>query len=179
MNDSVLSRSWFGRLVFGLCALLVLFVSLVPLGFTPRFTPRPDWLFALTFAILLRRPEFVPVWLVGGVFLLADFLLLRPPGLWTALVILTCEFARTQEYRLRDLGYAMEWAFVAVILFLALVTHRSVLTLALVPRAPFDEIMLHYLVTMLAYPVVVFFCYFILRIRKFTPDEATRLGRRL
>ena len=44
----------------------------------------------------MRRPDFLPVLLIGAVVLLEDLILLRPPGLWTALVILATEFVRAR-----------------------------------------------------------------------------------
>ncbi len=177
--ESVIARIWLGRLVFTGLAFLLMFVYLVPLGFVPAYFPGPDLLLCLTLAFVLRRPEFVPFWLLAGIFLLADFMLMRPPGLWAAIVLLTAEFTRAQEYRLRDLVFPFEWALIAAVIFLALLANRIFLFITLVPQPGFAAIMLHYLVTVLAYPFVVFFCYSILGIRKVTPDVAIRFGHRL
>lgn len=179
MDNSLSARLWFGRLIFAACVATILFLSLVPLNFTPRFLPWPDLLLCLTFAYSMRRPEFVPVWLLAGVFLLADILLMRPPGLWTALVILSVEFGRTQEYRFRELIFPFEWAFFATSMFLILLTYRLVLALLLVPQPGFGGIMLHFLFTILIYPLVVLFCVFVLRVQKVTPDQAIKYGHRL
>lgn len=177
--ESALVRVWRGRLIFTGCAGLLIFGALLPLGFEPTFTPSPDLLFSLTLAIVLRRPEFVPFWLLAPIFLLADILLMRPPGLWTAIVLLAAEFTRAQEYRFRDLVFPFEWGFIAAVIFLALLANRILLFIALVPLPGFGAVMLHFIVTIMVYPLVVFFCYSILRIRKVTPDVAVRFGHRL
>lgn len=179
MADSRLATLWFGRALFLGCNMVLLFLSLVPLGFTPGVIPRPDLTLCLTFAVVLRRPEFAPFWLIALVFFVDDILLERPLGLWTGLIILSCEFIRTQEYRFRDLVFPFEWAFVAGVMFLALLANRFILALAFVPLSGFGLASLHYFVTILAYPAVVFLCYFGLRIRKVTPDVAIRFGHRL
>ncbi len=179
MAETVIARIWLGRLIFASCAAIILFVGLVPLGFTPRFLPQPDLLLCLTLAFTLRRPDFVPVWLLATVFLLSDILLMRPPGLWTAIVILLVEFSRAQEYRFRELVFPFEWAYVSGAIFLALIANRLILSLTMVPQPGFGSIMLHFLLTALVYPFVVFFCYSLLRIHKVTPDEAIRYGHRL
>lgn len=179
VGDALLARLWLGRLIVLGIAVVILFMALVPLGFTPRFFPRPDFLLCLSFAVALRRPEFLPVWLLAAMFLLADFLMMRPPGLWTAIVILAIEFARNQEYRFREAVFPFEWLFVAGIMFLAMLANRVVLTLVFLPVPGFGSEMLHFVVTALVYPVVVAFSAVILRIRKISPDEAVLLGHRL
>lgn len=179
MGDTLIARILLGRMAFTACALVLMFVNLVPLGFVPNFTPRPDLLFCLSLVVALRRPEFAPFWLLAIVFLLSDFLTMRPPGLWTAVVLLTVEFIRTQEYRFRELAFPFEWAFVAAVILMALLINRVFLAMAMVPLAGISSIMLHFVVTVMAYPFVVFFCYFVLRIRKVSPDEAVRFGHRL
>jgi rod shape-determining protein MreD len=179
MGDSRAARIWLGRLIFAACGGALIFISLIPLRFNPQLVPRPDLLLALTFAFALRRPEFVPIWLLAGGFLMADILMLRPLGLWTAIVILAVEFSRMQEYRFRELVFPFEWAFVAAVMILALLANRLVLALSMVPQPGFGSVMLHYLTTVLAYPLVVFVCYYILRVQKITPDQAIRFGYRL
>ena len=179
MADTLYARIWLGRLAYALCSFLILFIGLVPLGFTPRFLPQPDVLLCLTLAFALRRPDFVPVWLLALVFLLSDILLMRPVGLWTAIVILAVEMTRLQEYRFRELVFPFEWAYVAGVILLALIVNRVVLSLALVPQLSFGTVMLHFLFTALIYPLIVAFCVLLLRLHKVTPDEAIRYGHRL
>ncbi len=179
MANSLFATVWLGRTVFLGCAAVLLFLALVPLSFTPGLVPRPDLTLCLTFAVVLRRPEFAPFWLIAVVIFVDDILLQRSLGLWTGIVILSCEFIRTQEYRFRDLVFPFEWLFVAGVMFLALLVNRLILTLAFVTPPGFGLEVFHYFVTVLAYPVVVFFCYFVLRIRKVTPDQAIRFGHRL
>ena len=179
MDSSALATVWLGRSLYFVCASILLFSALIPLNFTPGVIPRPDLTLGLTIAVVLRRPEFAPFWLIAIVFFIDDILLERPLGLWTLIIILSCEFIRTQEYRFRDLVFPFEWAFVAGVMFLAILANRLVLTLAFVPLSGFGLVAFHYFVTVLVYPAVVAFCYFILRIRKVTPDQAVRFGHRL
>ena len=178
-DNGVLAGPWMGRLVYFGCSAVLVFISLAPFGFVPQRTPPPDLLLCLTLTFVLRRPEFAPVWLVAAVFLLADILLLHPPGLWTAIVVVLVEFTRTQEYRFREQPFLLEWAFVAAAMFLALLANRLMLAITLAPLSGFGAVTLHYIVSVLAYPFVVLFCYFFLRIRKISPDEAIRFGHRL
>jgi hypothetical protein len=54
---------------------------------------------ALTFAWVLRRPEFVPPLLIAAMILLGDLMFHRPPGLWAALVLVTAETLRVRDIR--------------------------------------------------------------------------------
>jgi rod shape-determining protein MreD len=179
MIDRLLAEAWIGRALFVLMAGGLVFMGLLPLNFVPDLLPAPDLLTALAFAIVLRRPEFVPFWLIAPVFFAADLMLQRPPGLWTAIVVLSAEFLRAQEYRLRETPFPVEWAMVAVVLVLATFANRAVLSLAMLPPPGFGAVMRHVVVTALTYPLVALVCYGALRIRKIRPDEAIRLGHRL
>jgi len=179
MADSRRTSVWFGRGIFLATAMLLLFLSLVPLRFTPGVIPRPDLTLSLTLAIVLRRPEFAPVWLVAPVFFLDDIFLGRPLGLWTLIVVLCCEVLRAQEYRFRDLVFPFEWLFVAGVMLLALFANWLILTMTFAAAPGAGLSLLQYFVTVLIYPLVVFFCYSVLRIRKISPDQAIRFGHRL
>ncbi len=179
MLGPVFLSTWMGRLTYFAVAMAILFFDLLPLSFTPRFTPAPDVLFGLTLAFLLRRPEFVPSWLIALVFLLSDILLMRPPGLWTAIMLMVASLTRGQEYRFRERAFVLEWGYVGGIIFLAMLARRMILFVALVPQIGAGMSMLHYLVTVAVYPLIVFFCYALLGIRKVTPEVAIRFGHRL
>lgn len=179
MAEPLSARLWIGRATFAGAALAILFIGLVPLQFTPRLIPPPDLLVAVTFAFALRRPDFIPVWLLAAIFLLADILTMRPPGLWTAIIILTVEFTRLQEYRFRELIFPFEWAYMGGVLFLALIANRLILSLTLTPVSGFGAVMLSFLSTLILYPLIVFICVYLLRIHKVTPDQAIRYGHRL
>lgn len=179
MVDPVLIRLWIGRIVYVLSALLIMFIGLVPLHFIPRFVSGPDLLICVTFAFALRRPDFVPIWLLAGMFLFADLLSMRPPGLWTAVVILAIEVTRLQEYRFRELVFPFEWVYFSGILFLSLVIYRLILSITLVPVPGFGSVMMEYSATVIFYPLVVLVCTYLLQVKKVTPDMAVRYGHRL
>jgi rod shape-determining protein MreD len=81
MSSATSSRHiWTYRAIFLFtCAVLIL-GRLLPLGLGESGLPGPDLLLALTFAWLLRQPAVVPLASIVIVFLMADFLLQRPPG---------------------------------------------------------------------------------------------------
>lgn len=144
------------RLLFVTLAALVLFLRVLPLSAMPSRWPGPDLILCLTFAWLIRRPDYLPALIIVGVFAVDDMLSMRPPGLWTLLVLLATEFLRSREVLLRDLPFALEWAIFAAGVMVITIVNRLVLALFMVPQAGFDLTILHVLSTLAAYPVVVF-----------------------
>ena len=90
---------WTYRALFlGLC-LLIITAKILPITLDQGRLPSPDILLAVTLAWLLRQPSAVPVLSIVIVFLLADFLLQRPPGLWTLLVLLVSELVEMFKFQ--------------------------------------------------------------------------------
>jgi rod shape-determining protein MreD len=146
---------WWYRGLFVLIASVIAFVQLLPLDPGPGRWPGPDilLLFALFWTIV--RPALVPVWLLAAVFLMSDLLLMRPPGLWTALTILGCEFLRSRRVLLRNAPFVMEWLLVAGVVAVITIANLIVLTIFVVPQPTFGLTVIRMVFTILAYPVVV------------------------
>ena len=83
-----------------------------------------------------RRPDTLPALVALGVFLLADFLFQRPPGLYAALVLLMTEWLRRRSPRLRHGAFAGEWLAAGIGMAFVGLASRAVLALLLVPQAP-------------------------------------------
>lgn len=179
MAERLEAQIWIARLSYIGCLFLLLFLSLVPVHFLPSRGADPDLAFCLTAAVVLRRPDVLSIWLVGAMFLFLDILGQRPPGLWAAIMVVTAEFMRLQEYRFRELGLGFEWLFVSGVLFLALLAERAVLAVTMVPLVGFGQVTINFLVTIAVYPLVIGFVAWVLRIRKLSPQDAVRLGHRL
>ena len=71
-----------------MCALLIF--SIVPYEIWPRRFPSPDLMVVFTFIWLVLRPRLIPTPLIAAIFFFADILLMRPIGLWAALMVLAC-----------------------------------------------------------------------------------------
>lgn len=138
----------------------------------------PDLLIAFAFAWSLRRPEYVPSLLLALIFLLADLLLQRPPGLWALLALLACENLKGRSRSLRDATFGAEWIAVAVLLTGILIANRIVLSLMLVPPPQLRLSVLELGVTILVYPAVVFVTRSVMGVRRAAPGELDALGGR-
>lgn len=179
MVDSLRSSVWLYRLAFLGLASAFLFLKLLPLGSLAGDWPGPDILLCLIFAWVVRRPDFLPVPLIAGVLLLEDLLLMRPPGLWTALVILATEFIRSRAALTRELGFITEWLLVAGMMVALLISYRLAFAFAFLPQPAFGFALLQTLWSILCYPLVVAASRLAFDLRKPATGEVDAYGRRI
>lgn len=178
MAEGSPARIWGMRLLYLVIAVVLVLVNLIPLDTRPRNWAGPDLLVALTFAWTLRRPEFVPAFFVAIVVLLADLLFLRPPGLWTALVVMAVQTLRSRARILRDQSFVTEWLAVSGLFVAISLGNRLVLAILLVPQAPLGLSVIHVVMTLICYPVVVMISQYVFGVRKSAPGDLDRLGQR-
>lgn len=178
MASSARSRVWTMRLTYGLLALGIVFVHLLPLSTLPARWAPPDLLIAITFAWALRRPDYVPPLLVALVMLAADLLLQRPPGLMAFLVVAGTEYLKYRFTGLRDASFAGEWAAVCVVICAVTLSGRVILVLTAVDRAPLMLTLIQMILTALVYPLVVAISQGLFGIRKLAPGDADAIGGR-
>lgn len=179
MIDPARASLWLHRAGFVLVALILLFVKLLPTGSTAGNWPGPDLMLCLILALVLRRPEYLPIWLVMLVVLLEDLMLLRPPGLWAALVVLASEFVRSRGALTRELSFWVEWMLVAGVMVGLLVAYRVAFAITFLPQAGFGFAMMQVLWSILCYPLVVGALRLALDLRKPATGEVDSYGRRL
>ncbi|PLL12657.1 rod shape-determining protein MreD [Tabrizicola sp. TH137] len=179
MVDALRSSVWLYRLAFLGLAALFLFLKLLPLGSLAGDWPGPDILLCLIFAWVVRRPDFLPVPLIAAVLLLDDLLLMRPPGLWTALVILATEFIRSRAALTRELGFVTEWLLVAGMMVALLISYRLAFAFAFLPQPGFGFALMQTLWSILCYPLVVAASRLAFDLRKPATGEVDAYGRRL
>ncbi len=160
-----------GAILFLGCEAAILFWRLLPLsqGFTGW--PGPDLGLCLLFAWLLRRPDQVGILPIALFFLVEDILLMRPPGLWTAFVLLGSEAARAREPRWRDQPFMVEWLRVAMLIGAMMLGYRLVQILFLLPVPVLGQVILQYLATVASYPLVVFAARWLIGLRRISPVE--------
>ncbi len=170
---------WGYRLLFIGLALLLLFLRLLPLGSNAGRFPGPDLLLCVIMAWVMRRPDYLPVWLIAAVVLAEDLILMRPPGLWTALVVMTSEFVRSRAALTRELNFVIEWLLVSGLMVAMLLAYRLAFTLALLPQPPFGFAVVQVTWSVLAYPLVVVASRLVLDLKKPATGETDDYGRRL
>ncbi|NSX54082.1 hypothetical protein [Parasulfitobacter algicola] len=131
----------------------------------------PNVLLAFTCAWVLRKPEYVPVMLIGAVFLLADFLLQRPPGLYAAVVIIGTEFLRRRVMELRGAPFLVEYLTVAGVIFAIAIMYRIFSSVAVITPPDFWLLFLQAVSTIVIYPLVVFVTQAVFGIRSVMPGQ--------
>ena len=171
MIDPAATRLWVGRGLFVLLSALVIFVRLLPIGHLPHGLPAPDLMLCFTAAWVLRRPEFLPAPLVAALFLLADLLFQRPPGLQALMVLVATEFLRSRTQRTRDTSFAFEWMTVAGVFLILTAALRLVHAVTFTPQPALAPAMVAVMLTILAYPLTVLASNLIFGVRRAAPRD--------
>lgn len=166
---------WTYRALFLALCMLVITFKLLPLGLNDQGVPGPDLLLALTLAWLLRQPAVVPVASIVAVFLLADLLFQRPPGLWTLLVLVVSESLRQRRLRMTEFPFLVEWSAFSGAVFVMIVLDRLVLWVLMVDLPPLGLALAHGIVTAAIYPLVVAISKFLFGLRKIGPAQTEAL----
>ncbi len=174
--NSTIWRYWV--IYFSACA-IIMFCNLLPLSPASLKIPGPDLILAITLVWVLRRPDYVPVWLVASVFLLADFLLMRPLGLMTLIALLITEFLRRNVQQREILSFYSEILQISLILCIIFIAQRIVLLLMVVPVMPIINDVIHLVITLIFYPVVMIISQVLLDVRRLLPGEVDSLGGRV
>ena len=177
MADFIEARIWIKRAVFVLLACLITIAHLVPLDQRPSIWAPPDILLALVCVWVARRPDYVPVYIIAAVFFMTDLLLQRPPGLWTALVVLLTEAIRTRHRDLRTMPFLAEWGFVMIGLVVITLANRFVLAIVVTPQAPLGLTMMQLGGTIAIYPLVAFAAYILFGVAHPAPGDMRKIGQ--
>lgn len=179
MTGSGRTRRWLLRLAFVVIALALILGRLMPLGAEAGSWPGPNLLLCVTLAWTLRRPEMMHPALIAVVVLAEDILLMRPPGLWTAIVVLATEFLRRRSAFARESNFISEWLVAAALIVGMELAYRFVFTLAFVPQVAFGYAMMGVATTILGYPLVVLATTLLMGLHKPATGEIDAYGRRL
>lgn len=179
MDEVWWRRPWAYRSLFLTLALITLFWRLLPLGQVPGRLPGPDLLLCIILAWMVRRPEFLPMPIILGVILVEDLLLMRPPGLWTAIVVLATEFLRARVALTRELNFAVEWMLISGIMLGMLIVYRLILAVTFVPQPGFGAMLVQSLWSIAVYPVIVLASQRVLDLQKPAMGEVDKAGKRL
>lgn len=178
MIDPVTRSLWIYRLTFFAIANAILFWHLLPLSHDAGRLPGPNWMLALAFAWVMRRQDYAPIWLIAIVILIEDFLMMRPPGLWTALVVVACEFIRMRSVLMRELNFVAEWALISGLMLGIVLVYRIIFAITFLPQVSFGFALVQVLWSIAAYPLVVFVTRYVLALHKPSMGEVDAYGRR-
>lgn len=179
MGDRTDARTWTHRGVFVMLAFVIIVAQLVPLDMRPVAWAPPDLLLVITLVWVARKPRYLPVLVVGFLFLAADFLFQRPPGLWAALVVVLTETIRRQNRDFRNMPLLVEWGTITFGIVAITLINRLVLFVTVVPQAPLGPTLIQMIGTILIYPLVVLVAHFIFGVSRSAPGEIGSRGQRI
>lgn len=155
MSERTDGKTWINRGVFVALAFSFVVIDLVPRDMRPSPWATPDFLLAFTLAWVARKPTYLPVVVIAAFFLMTDFLFMRPPGLWAALVVILTEIIRRQNHDFRNMPFLVEWGTIAFGVVAITVINRIVLALVMLPQAPLGLTLIQMMATILVYPFVL------------------------
>jgi len=179
MAEARHGRAWVYRALFVAISLGLLFLRLLPLGGEAGKWPGPDLMLCLMLAWVTQRPDHLPAVLIGLVVLVEDLVLMRPPGLWAAIVVLATEFLRARSALTRELGFAAEWVLIAVVMVAMLLGYRLIYSLTFLGQPDFGYAFARTLGSILMYPFVVWGLRVAINLRKPSTGETDTMGRRI
>ena len=171
------SKTWTNRLVFVGLAFVLIVVDLVPLDMRPSLWAAPDLLLAVTIAWVARKPSYVPVLVIAAIMLMTDFLFLRAPGLWAALVVILTEAIRRQHREFCAMPFLAEWGTVAFGIIAITLVNRVILAIVMAPQAPLALTLIEMVATILVYPIVLVAAHFIFGVSRTAPGETGSRGQ--
>ncbi len=154
MAERARFQIWSLRALFAALVLALLLRGLLPLDVGAPRIPAPDLILCLILVWVQRRPDVLTAPLIAATVLLADFLLMRPPGLWALLVLIGTETLRRRAYRLERTPFALEMGIATLTIGALMLAQRLILTVLFVDQPPVTSELLHFLTTVAAYPVV-------------------------
>ncbi len=172
-------KVWINRAVFLAVAFVLVVVQLVPLDMRPAIWAAPDLLLLVTLVWVARRPNYLPVPVIAAIFLMADLLFGRPPGLWAALVVILTEALRKRERGIRNMPLALEWGTIAFGIAAITVANRLILAIVMTPQPPLGLTLIQMISTILVYPLVALVAHFVFGISRPAPGQVDGMGKLL
>jgi len=179
MVESPVARLWLGRALFIGLMLLLMFIQLLPLQTAPQKWAAPDIILATTLLWTARRPDLVPVWSVALIFVIADLLFLRAPGLMAALVVIATEILRARAHDLRAAPFPVEWMTAGFLIIGVTIGNRAVLAVVMMAQAPLALTLTQMALTIIAYPVVAVLSQVLFGINRPAPGEVDSRGQKI
>ncbi|MHA6326182.1 rod shape-determining protein MreD [Roseivivax sp. CAU 1753] len=175
MIDGTYLKILLMRLCLVALAVAVIFFKLLPLHHLPARLAGPDIITLLIFAWALRKPEYVPAWLIAAVALTADFIFQRPPGLWAALTVMFAEGLKSGERRQRETNFMMEWLSVAVSLGAMTLIYQFAKVVLIIEPVGWVLAISSAVTSVLVYPAVVVVTR-LFGVARSAPGDSDRLG---
>ncbi|MGB1236080.1 MAG: hypothetical protein ACPG5U_10120 [Planktomarina sp.] len=152
--DYNLGNRWRLRITFVVIVTSIVFVQTLPIYSERLRLLSPDIVLAFTFAWAVRRPDAITPVLIVLVTVLTDFLLHRPPGLWTVIVLLAAIFLQGRVHDIRHSVYSAEWFLVGLVILGTFAVYQAALIVTLTGGHDWITLGLLAMSTVVIYPFV-------------------------
>lgn len=169
-------QKWTIPVCFLLFSFALVFINLVPQNLTPARFAGPDLVMATSLAIVMRRPDLLPVWVIAVAVLMADFLLSRPLGLSAFVTVVASEIVRANRHSFLDMFFLMEWFIVGLLVVMAALAQQFLLSFVLMPGHAWGSVFAQALLTILCYPVMVMAGNIFFGIKRRTVHDGQKIG---
>lgn len=179
MADAKRDSQFWGITIFIALMIAAILVRISPTQTTPTNWPMPDGMLILACLYAARKPRYVPMLAVVGVFLLADLLFQQIPGLRTLLVLAATEFLRRQSKLLRAGTWSTEWLTIGGTIAAVIVAERVLTALMLLPLPPLVSVFVSMILSIAIYPLVALTAGWVLGLRRRAPGELDYRGQKL
>ena len=141
------------RCIFLVIAIFLIMLPTLPIRADFNHIFIPDLLLTMTFAWVMQRPDVIGPITITIVFLFADFILQRPPGLWTVIVLFAATFLGMRSARFKEVFFIYEWATVSVIIVFCYLTQYILMRLTFLAIYDLKLLTITGLTTIFFYPV--------------------------
>ena len=146
-------KSFAHQILYFCIGLLIIFFQILPLQTTPQSWSGPNVLLVFFAAIVTKRPEFTSSFLIALIFLIEDFFLMRPPGLMSALIVISFYFLKRKIQNQEENSLIFVWVNVATCLTLVLLIYYMISVLLFLPSAGFSLIFMEIIFSLVLYPI--------------------------
>ena len=174
MSNIPSERIWIYRFIFIAVAIFLILANLMPLQTTPQSWPWPNILLLVIFCWSLREPNFVPIPLIIAILLLQDFLLHRPPGLFSGISVMIFILIKAITASSDDKSFLAEWVRVSLAFAAISLIYHLVLTLSFVNTSQLRIRLIQTIFNISLYPFIVLVSHYIFRVKR---SYFTRSGR--
>ncbi len=113
----------------------------------------PDLLTCLIFAILINRPKLFPSYLILLIYILADIILMKPIGLYCALIFVAAELVRKYNNTIRKEPFLIHWFIFLLCLTAVQILYISIHKLFFMPSPQLILVTKQLVLTTFFYPL--------------------------
>ena len=146
-------KSFAHQVMYFCIGLLIIFFQILPLQTTPQNWSGPNVLLVFFAAIVTKRPEYTSSFLIALIFLIEDFFLMRPPGLMSALTVISLHFLKRKIQNQEENSLILVWVNVTVSLTPILLIYYMISVLLFLPSVGFSLTLMEIIVSLALYPI--------------------------